>query len=112
MGYGKDISDLDAQIGDDNLSEEEREAAEASLEEIEDREKPELEKGLLGNNQLIPVSAIRDGMENTIMLVERAGLPYNYERGKQQTENYPTRMRWAPYTTPFSINEMYLRSGR
>ena len=70
-----------------------------------------LEEGALGDNTLLSISAIRDGLENTIMLVERAGLPYNYERGKQQPTNYTSRMRWAPYTTPFSINEMYYDPG-
>lgn len=70
-----------------------------------------LEEGALGNNELLSINAIRDGLENTIMLVERAGLPYYYERGQQQPANYTSRMRWAPYTTPFSINEMYYDPG-
>lgn len=92
FGYGKDTSDIESK---------------EELKKIEDNEIAALEEGLLGNNQLLPISAIRDGLENTIMLVERAGLPYKYERGERQPKNYTSRMRWAGFTTPFKIDEMY-----
>ncbi len=65
-----------------------------------------LEEGALGNNELLSINAIRDGMENTIMLVERAGLPWSYVDHKR-VGNADSRKRWASYSTPFSITEMH-----
>jgi len=69
-------------------------------------EKTALLEGGLGNNTLLPLSAIRDGLENTIMLVERAGLPWNYVDRKRVGDADGDK-RWASYSTPFMIDHLY-----
>ncbi len=92
IGYGVDLAAIE--------DEDERNAT-------EDNERAALERGLLGVDTSTTHSEISDGIGNTFMMVERAGLPYLYKDGKQQPTNYTSRMRWAPYTTPFSITDMY-----
>ena len=68
--------------------------------------KAALEKGGLAYNDLIPISAIRDGLENTIMLVERAGLPWEYVDHKR-VGDLDSNKRWASQSTPFVIDHLY-----
>ena len=91
IGYGVDLAAIE--------DEDERDT-------IEDNERAALEQGLLGVDTFNTHSQISDGLGNTFMMVERAGLPYKYQDGKH-VGSYTSRMRWAPYTTPFSITDMY-----
>ena len=50
-------------------------------------------------------ASVKDGLSNTFMLVERAGLPYIYEDGKY-IERRAGNENWAGYETPLPITEI------
>jgi prepilin-type N-terminal cleavage/methylation domain-containing protein len=51
-------------------------------------------------------ASIRDGLGSTIMMVERAGLPYSYEQGSHVGKWNMGRDNWFGYTTPFPITDL------
>ena len=61
--------------------------------------------GLLQLNERTTSSQVRDGMTNTFMLIERAGLPLSYEQGVL-VGTYSTTKAWATYRSPVPISQL------
>lgn len=61
--------------------------------------------GLLKLDAVTNSSQVTDGMTNTFMLYERAGLPRDFENGVEVGEWNTGRQAWAGYLTPMPISQ-------